>query len=91
MAERVGFEPTDRRRSTVFKTAAFDHSATSPHGFSRRARIPEAGGPWPVKSHEKPMFIKLLFSDGMYILVNRSGIELSYPAHHIPDKEIEKT
>jgi hypothetical protein len=30
MAEREGFEPPDRRRSTVFKTAAFDHSATSP-------------------------------------------------------------
>ena len=30
MAERVGFEPTDGRPSTVFKTAAFGHSATSP-------------------------------------------------------------
>ena len=30
LAEREGFEPPDRRRSTVFKTAAFDHSATSP-------------------------------------------------------------
>ncbi len=32
MAERVGFEPTEPRGSTVFKTAAFDHSATSPVG-----------------------------------------------------------
>jgi hypothetical protein len=30
MAERVGFEPTDPCGSTVFKTAAFGHSATSP-------------------------------------------------------------
>ena len=30
MAERGGFEPPDRRRSTVFKTAAFNRSATSP-------------------------------------------------------------
>ena len=31
MAEREGFEPPERyERSTVFKTAAFDHSATSP-------------------------------------------------------------
>jgi hypothetical protein len=30
MAERVGFEPTEGFPSTVFKTAAFDHSATSP-------------------------------------------------------------
>ncbi len=29
-AERVGFEPTDLLQSTVFKTAAFDHSAISP-------------------------------------------------------------
>ncbi len=30
LAERVGFEPTDPRGSTVFKTAAIDRSATSP-------------------------------------------------------------
>jgi hypothetical protein len=30
MAEREGFEPPDPRGSTVFKTAAFDRSATSP-------------------------------------------------------------
>ncbi len=29
-AEREGFEPPDPRRSTVFKTAAIDHSAISP-------------------------------------------------------------
>lgn len=32
MAEGEGFEPSERGyRSTVFKTAAFDHSATPPH------------------------------------------------------------
>ena len=31
MAEREGFEPPEPFGSTVFKTAAFDHSATSPH------------------------------------------------------------
>ena len=30
LAEEVGFEPTDACTSTVFKTAAFDHSATPP-------------------------------------------------------------
>ena len=30
MAEREGFEPPEGRPSTVFKTAAFDRSATSP-------------------------------------------------------------
>ena len=30
VAEREGFEPPDPRRSTVFKTAAFDHSAIFP-------------------------------------------------------------
>ena len=29
-AEREGFEPPDPRRSTVFKTAAFDRSAIFP-------------------------------------------------------------
>ena len=32
-AEREGFEPPDPLRSTVFKTAAFDHSAISPVVF----------------------------------------------------------
>ena len=31
MAEREGFEPPDPCGSTVFKTAAIDHSATSPN------------------------------------------------------------
>ena len=30
LAERQGFEPWEALTSTVFKTAAFDHSATSP-------------------------------------------------------------
>jgi hypothetical protein len=30
LAERQGFEPWEGFPSTVFKTAAFDHSATSP-------------------------------------------------------------
>ncbi len=30
MAEGVGFEPTEACASTVFKTAAFGHSATPP-------------------------------------------------------------
>jgi hypothetical protein len=33
MAEGVGFEPTDPFESTVFKTAAFDHSANPPQIF----------------------------------------------------------
>ena len=32
MAERQGFEPWDGRPSLVFKTSAFDHSATPPVG-----------------------------------------------------------
>lgn len=37
MAEAVGFEPTDARASTVFKTAAFNHSATPPHRIARKS------------------------------------------------------
>lgn len=32
MAEGVGFEPTNACASAVFKTAAFNHSATLPKG-----------------------------------------------------------
>ena len=36
-AERQGFEPRVPRGTTVFKTAAIDHSATSPKLFLRVA------------------------------------------------------
>ena len=39
MAERQGFEPWVRKRTTVFETAPFDHSGTSPHD-----QVAEAGG-----------------------------------------------
>ena len=35
IAERQGFEPRVPRGTTVFKTAAIDHSATSPKLFLR--------------------------------------------------------
>ena len=34
LAESEGFEPPDLLQSTVFKTAAFDHSAISPIGLA---------------------------------------------------------
>ena len=33
MAEDTGFEPADPEGSTVFKTAAFDHSANPPQEY----------------------------------------------------------
>ena len=42
VAERQGFEPWVRKRTTVFETAPFDHSGTSPqvlnNGFVQGAR-----------------------------------------------------
>ena len=35
LAEGVGFEPTNACASAVFKTAAFNHSATLPDGEKR--------------------------------------------------------
>ena len=37
LAERQGFEPRVPRGTTVFKTAAIDHSATSPKLFCKSA------------------------------------------------------
>ena len=37
VAERQGFEPRVPRGTTVFKTAAIDHSATSPKLFCKSA------------------------------------------------------
>ena len=42
MAEREGFEPPEPRGSTVFKTAAIDHSATSPFVSNSGQRGPSA-------------------------------------------------
>ncbi len=49
LAEREGFEPPNPFRSTVFKTAAFDHSAISPIPF------------WDCKSRNKSLFCKKIF------------------------------
>ena len=38
LAENTGFEPADALTSTVFKTAALNHSANSPH-LLRRSEI----------------------------------------------------
>ena len=45
MAGNEGFEPTDRSsRSTVFKTAALNHSANSPYGSGGRTRTYDRQG-----------------------------------------------
>jgi hypothetical protein len=44
LAEREGFEPPDPFESTVFKTAAFSRSATSPG--AREADPPILGSAW---------------------------------------------
>lgn len=41
-AEGVGFEPTVRLRTAVFKTAAFNHSATPPSAYDGYSHF----GPW---------------------------------------------
>ena len=43
LAERQGFEPRVPRGTTVFKTAAIDHSATSPELFVRAALFFKGG------------------------------------------------
>ena len=44
IAERQGFEPRVPRGTTVFKTAAIDHSATSPKNFLfEKYFLPESG------------------------------------------------
>ena len=42
MAEGVGFEPTDACTSTVFKTVAFDRSATPPPFFKYLDQVASA-------------------------------------------------
>ncbi|HAJ91324.1 MAG TPA: hypothetical protein DCO71_01665, partial [Gammaproteobacteria bacterium] len=56
-----GFEPWEGYPSTVFKTAAFDHSATSP------MRRQDTGIQYVFTSnnHKNLMFFKLLFTERM--------------------------
>ena len=43
LAEREGFEPPDPLRSTVFKTAAIDHSAIFPVAFGNKRTETKSG------------------------------------------------
>ena len=52
MAESEGFEPPDPCGSTVFKTAAFDHSATSP--YIRNVSRSDEAGPAMRRDHVPP-------------------------------------
>lgn len=45
VAEKEGFEPPVRCRTTVFKTAAFDHSAISPRAKIQRNSDSEKNNP----------------------------------------------
>ncbi len=53
MAEGVGFEPTNACASAVFKTAAFNHSATLP---CERGHYFNGKPPWKTR----PLCIKIL-------------------------------
>ena len=55
MAESEGFEPPDLLQSTVFKTAAFDHSANSPDKYFMpflalgEYQVSQGGGLYPTE------------------------------------------
>ncbi len=52
LAEKEGFEPPVRCRTTVFKTAAFDHSAISPNTkVQRKFDLERASGYEKVAKH----------------------------------------
>ena len=57
-----GFEPPEACTSTVFKTAAFDHSATLPRFISM---FKEQSGAMIVKICKKSIKISLFLSDGL--------------------------
>ena len=62
-AERQGFEPRVPRGTTVFKTAAIDHSATSPklllYGFFSDMQIFKKKN---IKNNEKSFVINQVWS-----------------------------
>ena len=58
LAERVGFEPTERFRSLVFKTSVIDHSTTSPNN-GRRCRIRTYDPSLPKRVHYQTVLISV--------------------------------
>ncbi len=54
MAERVGFEPTESRDSTLFKSAAFNRSATSPGRKDIARRVTASGARQPETISGEP-------------------------------------
>ena len=59
IAERQGFEPRVPRSTTVFKTAAIDHSATSPKIHFRKCFVSKA-------MQRYALFLYLQISDGFF-------------------------
>ncbi len=62
LAEGVGFEPTDSRPSTVFKTVAFNRSATLPAlifgaGALNRSAPPPKGGHYTASQESDKVLI----------------------------------
>ena len=75
-AERQGFEPRVPRGTTVFKTAAIDHSATSPNFFvfksDAKVRIIfEYASIWAKKVRGKEIFAKICLSLPRYNLIKK--------------------
>ena len=71
-AERQGFEPRVPRGTTVFKTAAIDHSATSPNFFVAKVRIIfEYASIWAKKVRGKEIFAKICLSLPRYNLIKK--------------------
>ena len=59
VAEAVGFEPTMPFGITVFKTAAFNHSATPPHCYETNDAAPKT-----PMFHVKHSFATCFFETG---------------------------
>jgi hypothetical protein len=68
MAERQGFEPWVRKRTTVFETAPFDHSGTSPQ--SGKAVVGNRAPYW----KDKVAASWLSNDDPSPLLVSKSGL-----------------
>ena len=50
LAEGEGFEPPEACASTVFKTAAIDHSATPPRNINVSSLPPAMRAPWKIEN-----------------------------------------
>lgn len=89
LAEREGFEPPETCASTVFKTAAFDHSAISPERDC--TNWPPAVPDWVLLRRDRPRVWQNAFMPEHRLFSEEEAAQIIRRAVEISDQELQAT